>query len=180
MKKKLLYVLLVCYNFIRFILVRIISLNHICVSNIQLISPKTKVYQEKGKIIIEGLNQIEANGVIKSIGGNIIIKGAYINRNCNIVSLGKISISEGVTIGPNVCIYDHDHNMKYQNDKTISPFIIDDIIIEKNVWIGSNVVVCKGVRIEEGSIVAAGAVVTHDVKKNSVVGGVPAKEIIKL
>lgn len=51
------------------------------------------------------------------------------------------------------------------------------IIVEDDVWIGTNVLVLSGVTIGKGSIVAAGAVVTKDVPPYSFVGGVPAKVI---
>ena len=44
-----------------------------------------------------------------------------------------------------------------------------------NVLIGANAVVLEGVHIGEGAVVAAGAVVTHDVEPHTVVAGVPAK-----
>ena len=53
------------------------------------------------------------------------------------------------------------------------------IVVEDNVWIGANATIISGVRIGTGSIVGAGAVVTHDVDAYSVVGGVPARVIRK-
>lgn len=59
----------------------------------------------------------------------------------------------------------------------------DDILtpatIGNDVWIGSSAVVLQGVRIGNGAVVAAGAVVTKDVPDFAVVGGVPAKLIRK-
>lgn len=52
-------------------------------------------------------------------------------------------------------------------------------VIGNDVWIGSNVLILPGVRIGDGVIVAAGAVVTKDIEPYSVVGGVPAKKIEK-
>jgi galactoside O-acetyltransferase len=51
------------------------------------------------------------------------------------------------------------------------------IVLEDNVWIGANAVIIAGVRIGTGSIIGAGAVVTHDVEPYSVMGGVPARLI---
>ncbi len=47
----------------------------------------------------------------------------------------------------------------------------------KNVWIGAGAIITKGVNIGDNSIIAAGAVVTHDVPNNVIAGGVPAKVI---
>lgn len=52
-------------------------------------------------------------------------------------------------------------------------------MIGENVWIGSNTTVVPGVTLGNGSIIAAGSVVTKNVPENVVVGGVPAK-IIKM
>lgn len=51
------------------------------------------------------------------------------------------------------------------------------IIIGNDVWIGANVVILPGVKVGDGAIVAAGAVVTKDVAEYAIVGGVPAKLI---
>lgn len=51
------------------------------------------------------------------------------------------------------------------------------IVIGNDVWIGANVVVLPGVKIGDGAVVAAGAVVTHDIESYAIVGGVPAKLI---
>ena len=51
--------------------------------------------------------------------------------------------------------------------------------IGNDVWIGEGVCIVSGVRIGDGAIIGAHAVVTRDVEPYSVVGGVPAKEIIK-
>ena len=51
------------------------------------------------------------------------------------------------------------------------------VLIEDDVWCGSNVVILKGVTIGHGSIVAAGAVVTKSFPPYSIIGGVPAKLI---
>jgi acetyltransferase-like isoleucine patch superfamily enzyme len=51
------------------------------------------------------------------------------------------------------------------------------ICVEDEVWIGNNVLVLSGVTIGQGAIIAAGSVVTKDVKPYSIVGGNPAKFI---
>jgi len=54
------------------------------------------------------------------------------------------------------------------------------IIIGNNVWIATRAMILKGVTIGDGAVVAAGAVVTKDVKPFTVVAGVPAKLIKQL
>ena len=54
-----------------------------------------------------------------------------------------------------------------------------DIVIGSDVWIGYEAVILSGVRIGDGAIIAARAVVTGDVEPYTIVGGVPAKPIRK-
>lgn len=67
-----------------------------------------------------------------------------------------------------------EHFVKNQRFEEFAP-----ISIGHDVWIGARAVLLDGVRIGNGAIVAAGAVVTKDVAPYSIVGGVPAIEIRK-
>jgi galactoside O-acetyltransferase len=51
------------------------------------------------------------------------------------------------------------------------------IVIQDDVWIGAGAIVLPGVTVGTGSVIAAGAVVSHDVPPMTVVGGVPARII---
>ena len=59
----------------------------------------------------------------------------------------------------------------------IEPPSAKPVVLEDNVLIGANAVVVEGVRIGEGSVVAAGAVVLEDVPPYTVVAGMPARII---
>lgn len=87
----------------------------------------------------------------------------------------KIIIKNNVRIGPDVYFLGAGHDYKYLN----LPDTGDTIIVEKNVWIGAKSIVTQGVVIHEGAVVAAGSVVTKDVKAYTVVAGIPAKFIKK-
>ena len=52
-----------------------------------------------------------------------------------------------------------------------------NVVIGRDVWLGTRAVVTAGVTVGDGAIVAAGAVVTRDVAPGAIVGGVPAKVI---
>lgn len=52
-------------------------------------------------------------------------------------------------------------------------------VVENDVWIAANACICRGVTVHTGAVVAAGAVVTHDVEPYTIVAGVPARPIKK-
>ena len=53
------------------------------------------------------------------------------------------------------------------------------VVIGNDVWIGEMVLILEGIKIGDGAIIAAGAVVTKDIEPYSIVGGVPARLIKK-
>ena len=107
-----------------------------------------------------------------------------VNDKCHIAAINNISIGDNVLIASNVFISDHDHGTTALSDLLVPPrfrkLISAPVTIERNVWLGENVVILKGVVVGESSIVAAGAVVVSDVPAFSIVGGVPAKVIKNL
>tara|TARA_Y100001978_G_scaffold198059_1_gene209883 strand:+ start:1703 stop:2293 length:591 start_codon:yes stop_codon:yes gene_type:complete len=93
---------------------------------------------------------------------------------------GQIIIGDNVLIGPNVVLRTSNHTFKCLKEPIINQGMDEgEIVIEDNVWIGSNCVILPNCTIGEGSIIAAGAVVTNDVQPFSIVGGVPARLIKK-
>ena len=96
----------------------------------------------------------------------------FINRGVIIGAANSVVLGDGVTIGPNTCIYDHNHSKNGGNG-----FDSEPIIIEDKVWIGANVSILKGVTIGKNSVVGAGAVVTKDVPANSIYVGVPQSKV---
>jgi acetyltransferase-like isoleucine patch superfamily enzyme len=111
------------------------------------------------------------------LGNNV-----YINRNTSIDATTLIHIDSDVMIGPNCYITDHDHDYKNQDPSTkIGALPLDGqaTYIHKNVWIGANVVVLKGVTIGENSIIGAGSVVTKNISANVIAVGNPCRELKK-
>ena len=80
-----------------------------------------------------------------------------------------------------------DHNLDMVSSYPFKVFIRKDadesgpqkgnIEIGDDVWIGLRATICAGVKIGQGAVIAAGAVVTKDVPPYAIVGGVPAKVI---
>lgn len=101
----------------------------------------------------------------------LIETGDYtsIGDNNVIVAREKIVLGSHVMLGANVCIYDHDHVFKMPGIMRDLGYNTSPVIIEDNVWLGAGVIVLRGVRIGQGSVVAAGTVVNKDIPQNSLV-----------
>jgi acetyltransferase-like isoleucine patch superfamily enzyme len=106
--------------------------------------------------------------------------GEYCQINENVFIQGAL-IGKYVMIAPNVSILNSTHNFESIDLPMIKQGAIkyNNPVIEDNVWIGRNAVILPGIKIGEGSIVAAGAIVTKDIEPYSIVGGVPAKLLKK-
>lgn len=169
MNRRIEYILRIIVNIIRFLILRLIYGLRIKNSWKILVSPKADIYiTNKGYIKLGTMCNIEKNTQIRSTGGEILIgNNVYINRNCNIVSHKLISIGDNVTIGPNVCIYDHDHN--YKKNEGDKDYISKEVIIGHGTWIGSSCIITKGVNIGSNCVIAAGTIVTKDVPSNMII-----------
>lgn len=107
------------------------------------------------------------------IGDNVLL-----NTNVQIgASRGKIHIGNNVIIGANVVIRAADHGISRTSLMMNQPHRGGIITIEDDVWIGSNAVVLRNVRLGRGCVVAAGAVVKKNVEPYSIVAGVPARKV---
>lgn len=122
-------------------------------------------------------------------GGKIVFKErARIRSGAQILCSNYVEVGEGSGIAGNTKIVDNNNHPVNPKDRWLlyqSPWSSPKrtwkysdsapIIIGKNVWIGSDVRICKGVTIGDGSIIAANAVVTKSCPPNCIMGGNPAK-----
>jgi acetyltransferase-like isoleucine patch superfamily enzyme len=110
------------------------------------------------------------HGVNIRVGRNV-----FINQRCQLNDIGGIEIGDDVMIGPGVNLITSGHPVDPAS--RFDGITAAPIRIENNVWIGAGATVLQGVTIGENSVIAAGAVVTHDVPPNTLAAGVPAKVI---
>jgi len=111
-------------------------------------------------------------------GQNIEI-GDFSGMGVNCRINGPVRIGSHLMMGPDVMIISRRHNfsrldipMMFQGDG--EPKLV---VIEDDVWIGARAIILPGVRIGQGAIIGAGAVVTKDVPPFAIVGGNPARVI---
>ena len=119
---------------------------------------------------------VECGARFATGGGICLGSGSGLGVNCSVH--GPLKIGNNVMMGPNVTILTHTHNI----ERTDIPMghqgsRIAEVVIGNDVWIGMRVIIMPGVKVGDGVIIGAGAVVTKDVPDFAIVGGVPAKII---
>jgi acetyltransferase-like isoleucine patch superfamily enzyme len=107
-------------------------------------------------------------GVGSEIGDRTII---------NVVE--RIEIGKRCSISWDCDISDSDFHQIVMGDGSRPP-VTEPVIIEDDVWVGSHVLIFKGVRIGHNSVIAAGSVVRRDVPPNSLMAGNPARRIAEI
>jgi len=114
-----------------------------------------------------------------------------IGNNCSfgeynhITAINKIAIGNNVLTGRWITITDHAHGRTFLEELKTPPakrklYSKGEVIIEDNVWIGDKATILPNIHIGRGAIIAANAVVSHDVPAYAIVAGNPAKILNKL
>ena len=99
------------------------------------------------------------------------------NNNVAIVANGRVTIGNGCQIGDQVAIYDCDFHEIHPATRNQSHGSVRPVEIGNNVWLGSRVMVLKGVRIGDNSVIGAMSLVNKSIPPNCLAAGNPAKVI---
>ncbi|WP_370938251.1 acyltransferase [Enterobacter hormaechei] len=125
--------------------------------------------EKEGEVVIEDLFRARRGMCINCKGGKIKIgKSVFFNNNVSINCQQSVSIGDNVLIGESVKIYDHDHDYRKGNIEKRDSFICSPVNIGHNVWIGSNVLILRGVTIGDNCIISAGSIVTKSIPSNNI------------
>lgn len=106
-------------------------------------------------------------GVTLEVNEDAELESEYFTSNSNSVFIvnKKMTIGNDVMIGRNTTIYDSDFH-SLNGEETVS----EEVVIGNRVWIATNSMILKGVHIGNGSVVAAGSIVSEDVPECVTVG----------
>lgn len=99
----------------------------------------------------------------------------FLNQGVRIACSREISIGDNALIGDETVILDNDYHGLANGPAKSAP-----VRIEADVWLGTRVIVLRGVTIGRGSVVGAGAVVTRSIPPFVFAAGVPAQVIKSL
>ncbi len=129
------------------------------------------------RVTIRDFSKIDCQSVLENSSlGLTIGNNVGISEYAFIQVRGQVKIGNDVIIGPRVTILSEEHNYADQACPIrLQGVTRKDTTIGNNVWIGASVTILGGVKIGDGAIIAAGAVVRSDVEPFAVYAGVPAK-----
>lgn len=136
--------------------------------------PATLVVSEGATLSVNGSFTMR-DGVYVTVdrGATLSLRDGFLNNGGKISCFSKISLGDDVRLSEDVILRDSDnHEILREGFIKNSPIVIGD-----HVWIGLRVIILKGVTIGDGSVVAAGALVNKSIPQNTLVGGIPAKEM---
>jgi maltose O-acetyltransferase len=107
-----------------------------------------------------------------SIGNDVVI-----NSFVHIWGHGGVHIGDRVMIAAHTSITSLTHD--YSDNMRFNPAIKNKVVIEDDVWIGSNVIILPGITIKKGAVIGAGSVVTKNIDEYCIAYGNPAKVVKK-
>ncbi len=120
------------------------------------------------------------SGTMKVNGYSKFTKNCYFGKNVHfnglkVLGAGKVTIGNNFHSGPGCEFITQNHNINGEKIPYDDTYIVKDIVIGNNVWLGSRVTVLPGVTIGEGAVIQAGSVVVNNIEPYSIAGGHPCK-----
>ena len=103
----------------------------------------------------------------------------FFNKDVMVDACNRVTIGDRNMFGPGVFIADSNHTMPKDGWVADGPMDLGEVSIGDGCWIGAGASILKDVALGDRCIVAAGAVVTKSFPGGSVIGGVPARLLMK-
>ena len=136
-----------------------------------LISPHTEITLDHGAELRignsfkmrDGAKIRVRKGAVCKLGKNVSV-----NSNNMIACHESIELGDDIQLGPNVQIYDHDHDFRVEGGIKTGKYKTSPVRIGSNVWIGANTVVLRGADIGDNCVIGAGCVVKGTVPAGAV------------
>lgn len=131
------------------------------------------------RVTIGSGSSLLATAVIREPGTGISVgDDTAIGRSNIIWGQGGVTIGANCLLGPHVSVFSENHSYSDPSELIrLQGTQRSPVIIQDDCWIGAGAKILAGVVVGQGSVVAAGAVVTRSVDPYSVVAGVPAKTL---
>jgi acetyltransferase-like isoleucine patch superfamily enzyme len=167
-------------RYYRFVVMRLRN-PHVIMRGFVFLDRGATIYARRGyaRLIIGKWVHLGVNTALRCHEGTLSLGDkSNLARNISVNCYLDVEIGDSALIADDVYISDFDHRF----DDLAMPIKDQGIAksrvrIDRDVWLGTKVTVCRGVVIGEGTVVGANAVVTKDLPAFSVTVGVPARVI---
>ena len=141
-------------------------------SMINLISPMTEITVDRGGSLHIGKNFKMRGGSMLRVrkGANVRIGNNFGMGDRNIITCYEsVEIGDNVMFGPDVKVYDQDHDFRAPGGIAAGKYRTAPVKIGNNVWIGANCVILRGTEIGDNCVVAAGSIIKGVFEKNQMI-----------
>jgi acetyltransferase-like isoleucine patch superfamily enzyme len=124
------------------------------------------VWLSRGSYIVAGQSEV------------VVGPMSYLGHRCLMYGHAGIQVGRDVLLANDVQLICGNHTFA-RRDVPIraQPPAGEPIVVEDDVWLGASAIVLGGVTVGQGSVVGAGAVVTHSLPPYSIARGVPARVV---
>ncbi len=172
----------VCFSVIKLSFMKLFHWKTLSFSTVERISPnvvidmdRTSTLKLKDKVSIHSGSRITI-----AEGGKVEIgKRVRINNNCRIACRDFVKIEDKVEIGPNVLLYDHDHDFKCTGGLDARAYKKAPVHIGNGAWIGAGTIILRGTNIGNNCVIAAGSVLKGNYPDDSLIVQKRTDTIIK-
>lgn len=172
MKRYIRAIICLIYSLVKFSIMKIFHFKRFEFTIYNLISPFTEIdISKNGKFSIGKLVKIRSGSKlrVRKSGEIKIGQNTSLNHGCIFTAHEKITIGQNVQFGPNVLIYDHDHDFREKDGLKNLKYKTAPIIIGDNVWIGANVIILRGTSIGDNCVIGAGSVIKGNYSDNTLI-----------
>lgn len=137
-----------------------------------MMSPLTEITVDKKSMLYIKSNFRMHNGSKIRVrhGAKVFIgKNFSMSNGCVVTSYDCIEIGDNVMLGPNVLIYDQDHDYRAFGGIAAMKYLSSPIKIGSNVWIGANTLILRGTTIGDNCVIGGGSVIKGDFPSDTVI-----------
>lgn len=182
-KKYIRATICIMYSLIKFCGIKLFHYKAFKFSPVSVISPFTEIEVGKGgRITLGKLVRMRSGSKIRARKDAELIIGdnTALNYGCIFTAHKRITIGKDVKFGPNVLIYDHDHDFRTPNGLKKLKYKMNAVEIGDNCWIGANTVILKGSKIGNNCVIGAGSIIKGRYEDNSIIIQKRDTEVIDL
>lgn len=172
MKKYIRAMICLTYSLIKFWFIKLFHIKDFTFTIINLVSPFTEIeIGKKAKLSLGKMVRMRSGSKVR-VRKEAIVKigdNTFLNHGCMVISHEKIIIGKDVQFGPNVLIYDHDHDFRKKDGLKKLQYNTSPVEIGNNVWIGANVVILRETKIGDNCVIGAGSVIKGEYPDNTLI-----------